>query len=267
MIHGIDHIVIISTDLESAINNAREAGFTVMPGGTHADGATHNALIAFADGTYIELIAPTNGIEGKDHRWFPRLAKGGGLVDTCLFSDDLAADVGRISAHGCTYVGPVDNGRARLDGVELKWKGAFPQGAVGESGQPFLIEDVTPRNLRVSDDPAQTTHANGAIGIAGVTVLTDDLAGSIRDYEAITGLAARTMTSPLDDTPIAAFITFPKSWVMLTTPTAGEALHALERNGRGPYAVTLRTHDGPITPGEGRAIPAQLISGTVMELD
>lgn len=71
--------------LDDAITNAREAGFTVIPGGTHADGATHNALIAFTDGAYIELIAPTNGIEGKDHRWFPRLASGGGLVDMCLF--------------------------------------------------------------------------------------------------------------------------------------------------------------------------------------
>ncbi|MCA9834430.1 MAG: VOC family protein [Thermomicrobiales bacterium] len=267
MIHGIDHIVIISANLDDAITNAREAGFTVIPGGTHADGATHNALIAFTDGAYIELIAPTNGIEGKDHRWFPRLASGGGLVDMCLFSDDLATDVNRIGEKGCTYIGPVDNGRARLDGVELKWRGAFPGGAVGESGQPFLIEDVTPRRLRVSDDPAQTTHANGATGIAGVTVLTSDLAASTRDYEAITGLTAQTMSSPLEDTPIAAFITFARSWIMLTRPTAGEALHALERNGRGPYAVTLRTHDGPITPGEGRKIPAELMSGTVMELD
>ena len=31
---------------------------------------------------------------------------------------------------------------------------------------PFLIEDITPHNLRVLDDPATLTHPNGVTGIA-----------------------------------------------------------------------------------------------------
>ncbi len=266
MIHGIDHIVIISADLETAVANARQAGFTVVPGGTHADGATHNALIAFADGSYIELISPTANAEGKQHRWFPRLAMGGGFVDMCLFSDDLAADVARIAASRRDYVGPVDNGRARPDGEILKWKGAFPPGAVGETGWPFLIEDVTPRSLRVPETPDQVQHSNGALGIAGVTVVTSDLQATIADYEAITGTTAQMMTSPLDETPIAAFIYFERNWIMVTQPSAGAALHHLETFGPGPYAATLRTHTGPITPGEGKRLPLELFSGAHLEL-
>lgn len=266
MITSIDHLVIISADLEKAIADAGQAGFTVVAGGTHKDGNTHNALIAFRDGSYIELIAPTSGIEGKSHRWFPRLAKGEGLVDLCLESDDLAADTARLREHGRHYSGPEENGRHRLDGVEIRWKGSMPPGEVGENGWPFLIEDVTPRKHRVSTDVAETTHANGALGIAGVTILTHELATATDDFAAITGREPNTMTSPIDETPIATFINFEQSWLMLTHPTAGKAVQHLERFGPGPFAASLRTHEGPITPGSGRSIAPELLSGASFEL-
>lgn len=266
MIHGIDHLVIISPDLQKSTADAAQAGFTVVTGGTHKDGNTHNALIAFQDGSYIELIAPTNGIEGKSHRWFPRLAKGEGLVDLCLASNDLEADTARIREHGRHYTEPDENGRQRPDGVELRWKGSMPPGAVGETGWPFLIEDISPREHRVSTNPDETTHANGALGIAGVTILTHDLTTTTGDFAAIIGRDANTMTSPMDESPLAALITFEHSWLMLTHPTAGAAVQHLEKFGPGPFAATLRTHDGPITPGTGRAIPPELLSGASFEL-
>lgn len=266
MIQGIDHLVIISADLDKAIADAGQAGFTVIAGGTHKDGNTHNALIAFKDGSYLELIAPTGGTEGKSHRWFPRLTKGEGLVDLCLASDDLEADTARIREHGRHYTGPVENGRERLDGVELRWKGSMPPGEVGETGWPFLIEDVTPREKRVSTDPKETTHENGALGIAGVTILTYDLATATGDFAAITGRDPNTMTSPIEESPLATFINFEQSWLMLTHPTAGAAVQHLEKFGSGPYAASLRTHDGPISPGTGRTIPSELLSGASFEL-
>ncbi len=57
MIIGIDHIVILVPDLEQAERDYTARGFTVTPGGEHAGGLTHNALIALADGSYLELIA------------------------------------------------------------------------------------------------------------------------------------------------------------------------------------------------------------------
>lgn len=267
MIHRIDHLVIISSDLERAVADATTAGFTVVPGGTHADGATHNALIGFADGSYIELIAPTNGTEGTSHRWFPRLQAGGGLVDLCLGSDDMVADLREINNRGRAYSAPIENGRLRPDGVELRWIGSMPPGPVGGTGWPFLIEDVSPREYRVPHDPAAVTHANGALGVAGVTILANDLTQVTGDYEAITNLDARTMTSPLDDSPLATFINFAHSWLMITQPTAGHAREHLERYGQGPYAVVLRTHDGPITPGTGKAIDSNLLSGAHFELN
>ena len=57
MLTGIDHIVILVRDLAAASAEHAKLGFTVTPGGAHRHGATHNALISFADGTYFELIA------------------------------------------------------------------------------------------------------------------------------------------------------------------------------------------------------------------
>lgn len=52
---GLDHVVIVVSRLEPAVRKFRGLGFTVTLGGEN--GPTHNALIAFKDGTYIELIA------------------------------------------------------------------------------------------------------------------------------------------------------------------------------------------------------------------
>ncbi|HML24322.1 MAG TPA: VOC family protein, partial [Aggregatilinea sp.] len=55
----LDHAVIAVHDLDTAANDYRALGFTVKRGGVHANRATHNALIVFGDGTYLELLAAT----------------------------------------------------------------------------------------------------------------------------------------------------------------------------------------------------------------
>ena len=90
MFTGIDHVAIVVNDLESAIASYMRAGFTVVRGGKHPIG-THNALIAFADGSYLELIAFLK--PNTDHPWQLALEKGSGIVDFCMATDDLAADV------------------------------------------------------------------------------------------------------------------------------------------------------------------------------
>ena len=64
---SLDHIVILVDELEAAITHYEALGFTVQRGGTHADGATHNALVGFADGSYLELIAFL--LREPKHRW------------------------------------------------------------------------------------------------------------------------------------------------------------------------------------------------------
>lgn len=180
----LDHLVILVTDLAKASADYSALGFTVTPGGVHADGLTENALIAFADGAYLELIAFRDGGTAQSHRWWPFLERGGGLIDFALQVADLPASLAAISGRGGSYDGPYESGRQKPDGSELRWRSAWSSTRVG---LPFLIEDLTPRSLRVPEGVA-TRHANGARGIGMVVVAVPQIAVATTAYTALLGL-------------------------------------------------------------------------------
>lgn len=178
----LDHVVILVDDLEAAIADYNALGFTVQRGGTHADGFTHNALIGFADGSYLELIAFLR--PRPDHRWGAWAARGHrGFVDFALLPPTVAQVIERAQAAGLAYQGPINGGRQRLDGEVLRWQIGTPPSA----DLPFLCGDVTPRSLRVRDGQVRV-HANGVRGIASITVLVSDLPASVARYRALLGV-------------------------------------------------------------------------------
>src|SRR5947209_6012879 len=122
---SIDHVVIVVSDLASAIANYSALGFMVVLGGEHADGLTHNALIAFSDGAYIELIAfkgapPEGHIFGRAVKW------GGGLVTYALLPNDIERTLAEARARGLQLDGPIPGGRVRPDGQQISWQVARP---------------------------------------------------------------------------------------------------------------------------------------------
>src|SRR5919199_6304734 len=123
----LDHVVVVVPDLEQAIADYSALGFTVSPGGEHADGRTHNALIPFADGSYVELIAFRAGVAAPDHRWWQAAGAGGGLTDWALGLDALAARVQDLREAGLPFDEPRDGGRLRPDGVRLVWRVSGPR--------------------------------------------------------------------------------------------------------------------------------------------
>ena len=180
MFTGIDHVAVVVDELESAIESYSRAGFTVVRGGKHPIG-THNALIAFADGSYLELIAFLK--PGTGHRWQAALEKGSGIVDFCMSTDDLAADVESMRRAGAKVGDPFSLTRDRPDGYHLSWVLATPEPPF--SGQlPFLIKDETPRDERV---PRERSHANGAIGIPTLAIAVEDPGMSSRYYARVLG--------------------------------------------------------------------------------
>src|SRR3989442_9442731 len=101
MLKGIDHLVIVVPDLPSASKSYQALGFTVVPGGRHPVG-THNALIAFGDGSYVELIAFYEN--NPAHKWWAPLQAGRGPVDFFMPTHDLRGDTeavpkARVSVH------------------------------------------------------------------------------------------------------------------------------------------------------------------------
>ena len=145
----------------------RRRGFTVTPGGEHADHLTHNALIAFADGTYLELVAFRDLRRSLTHRWWKIAEDGGGFADFALLSDDLSGDTAALG--DVVKTPPTEGGRIRPDGVELKWRTALLKAPL-----PFVIEDITARELRVPGG-ASAEHANGAAGIGSVVIGAVDI--------------------------------------------------------------------------------------------
>jgi catechol 2,3-dioxygenase-like lactoylglutathione lyase family enzyme len=162
MLTGIDHLVVLVPDLETAIRNYTQLGFTVVPGGQHPIG-THNALIGFQDGAYLELIAFRE--PRPEHAWYALLQRGGGLIDYCMATDNLLGDIETFRAAGVPMSDPSPLGRTRPDGYRLDWVSSMPPSSPGIL--PFIIEDKTPRSERV---PKQTTHPNGVTGIKSVTI-------------------------------------------------------------------------------------------------
>jgi catechol 2,3-dioxygenase-like lactoylglutathione lyase family enzyme len=114
MLTAVDHLIIAVPDLEAAVKSYTGLGFTVVPGGRHTGIGTYNALIAFQDTAYLELIAFYE--PRPDHRWWAPLQQGGGLVDFCLQTDDLAGDAAAL--HGPAWTWRPQERHRRRPGVE-----------------------------------------------------------------------------------------------------------------------------------------------------
>lgn len=246
---SIDHIVIAVRDLAQASADYAEAGFTVTPGGWHTGGATHNSLVSFADGSYFELIAFAEPDREQPHKWWPRFAKGEGTVDFALLSSDLGAEAERLRAAGLTVEGPVDGGRERPDGEKLAWR-SMTLGT--DVPLPFVIEDVTPRALRVPPAPA-TEHGLGVTGVAGLVVLAPELEAASRAYGALLGVEGEPVESSIAGVHAVRRFTFGAQWIDLAEPEeiATQLWRHIEDHVAGPYEIILNTE----TPGHAPVSP------------
>jgi hypothetical protein len=272
----IDHVVVVTRHLDEAIDGAQRAGFTVVPGGEHAGGQSHNALIAFRDGTYVELFAFIDPERQSAQALWTRLWQGSGLADFALLSASLDDELAAISERGVRYPDATDLGRLRPDGERLAWRMSVPSDSQTASGHgwPFLIEDTTPRSLRVPFGEHECTHANGAAGISGVILLVPNLTEGRAEFSAI--LDAEGGQEALDIPGIAAAHRFPvgnavSQWLLVAEPDhevghgsdlASVPERYVQKYGPGPFAVCLTREDGSeARPGTGALLDLDQLSG------
>jgi catechol 2,3-dioxygenase-like lactoylglutathione lyase family enzyme len=237
-LQAIDHLVIMVPDLSTAIRDYTDLGFTVVPGGSHPAG-THNALIAFADGAYIELIAFER--DNPQHRWWAVAQKGGGFIDFCMRTDDLTSDREAFRKGGVEMqIAPGE--RVRPDGYKLRWTLAQPVPPC-DFIAPFLIEDQTPREERV---PREHRHRNRVTGIAMITVAVEDVAAPQRWWSALLHQAGEP--SRRDDL-FARGVRFdagPHGVELLAPEQAVSPFSSwLKARGAGPWSVALKTAASP----------------------
>jgi hypothetical protein len=156
MITGFDHFIILVNDLDAAMDTFRRMGFEVGTGGEHPAFGSINALVPLADGSYFELLAFRDAALAESSFWGEGVRKlkvregFGGFV---LNSNDLTTDVRQARERGLQIGDARPGQRMRPDGRQVSWNSALVDGTPTGT-LPFLIQDDTPRTLRV--EPART---------------------------------------------------------------------------------------------------------------
>lgn len=252
MLTQVDHVVVLVPRLDEAIESYRVQGFQVVAGGEHP-GGTHNALIGFADGAYLELLAFREPERPHAHRWYRFLASGPGIIDFCLASDDLAGEIERLRSRGLPYQGPGQGSRRRPDGRLVEWRSATPSDE-RTGALPFLIQDITPRELRVPGGP-QAQHVLGAVGLAAVTVAVSNLESAIAEYQALLDTRELERGEDVELQATTATFTLGPHRIVLAQPSGPDspAARRIRLRGDGPLQAALRA--------EGLAEPRYLEIG------
>ena len=161
---AIDHITICVSKLEPLQEAFAELGLTPDYGGPHANGITHMALLGFADGSYLELIAPYQG-QAEGSPWAKLMVGDAGPGAWAVGTENIQGAVARLRSQGIETVGPVAGSRHRPDGTLIEWETASLGPGSAGSLLPFLIQDHTPRELRVQ--PSASLQKSGINGRRG----------------------------------------------------------------------------------------------------
>lgn len=165
---SVDHLVILTADLDSAVSVFTLLGFSVSERGWHPSFQTENHLIVL-DANYIELLAIRT--EAEANRIFrERILVGRGLDGLALPSLDLDASIaaarrlGVPTANPQSFFRPVPaegrDGKARFRAAVVETFGSM-------EAMVFFCEHRTPQFIW---DPRLLRHSNGCTQIHSVTL-------------------------------------------------------------------------------------------------
>jgi hypothetical protein len=206
MLTRIDHPIIAVRDLDQAVSACTALGFSVVPGGRNPGLGTYNALIRFGL-DYLELLSVDDraaclASHPRGHELVRFLdTHMGGLLSFVVASDDLDADIVRAEANDWQPGRPTAMQRVRPDGTVLRWRLLMPGEESFRQPWPLLIEWQTPDDERLRCEP-RGTHANGAVGVSGLTLVVPSLTQATRLYGAQLGLAVHEARVELPGCPI-----------------------------------------------------------------
>ena len=237
----VDHVTVCGVDLEIMRKAFASVGLASDYGGLHANGVTQMALVGFADGSYLELIAPTKPsvVTGSD--WGKFMEGDAGPCAWAVGTSDVQGDVARLKADGMLTHGPAAGGRKKQDGTQLRWETASLGPGPPGSELPFLIEDITARSLRVQ--PSAGVQGSGLKGIALVVLGVRELEPAISSFERAYGWGRpQVEMHPEWGANLAYFAATP---AVLAAPAQTESWLAkrLERFGPSPVAFLLGTSE------------------------
>jgi hypothetical protein len=238
---AVDHVTLAGPDLATLEEALAGTGLRFAYGGPHSNGVTHMSLTTFEDGSYVELISTLE--PGREAPiWSRHIA---GAAGPCAWaveapaSGGVAVEAARLAALGVAVRGPFTMHRQRPDGRVARWELAY----VGEGDPgatlPFVIEDRTPRELRVP--PAGTDRVAGRLtGVGGVVLGVPDLDEAIGLFKRVYGLSEPIVGGRADSERIAHFARTP---VILAEAGEEGIAGRLERFGPAPCGFLFETDD------------------------
>jgi hypothetical protein len=136
----LDHLLWAGADLDAAVADLEaRSGVRALPGGSHPELGTRNAVARLGDGAYVEVIAPDPSL--PQGAFGERLA---GLAAPVLLmwaarTNDASALLARANASGYRAI-VTEGSRSRPDGRVLRWKQVFVTGHGAGTLVPFFVE-------------------------------------------------------------------------------------------------------------------------------
>jgi catechol 2,3-dioxygenase-like lactoylglutathione lyase family enzyme len=227
---GLDHIVHAVRDLDAAAEFYAGVGFTVGARNRHPWG-THNHIVQFP-GVFVELVSvgepgliaparPRSISFGAFTRDF--LARHQGLSMLVLEANNAAEDADAFRAAGIGDFEMFDFAREakRPDGstVKVAFSLAFAADPQAADIGYFTCQQHYPENFW---NPAFQTHANGAMGVAGVVMVAENPADHHVFLKAFAGV------SDLKSTSHGIRIETPRGEIQVMDPQAYRMLFAAE---------------------------------------
>jgi hypothetical protein len=233
----LDHVGICAYDLQSLQDAFASVGLSAEYGGAHATGGTHNALLGFDDGSYVELIALQKPGSVTDDRWNSLKPGASYACFWAVHTDDLKAQVDAFRKAKLETSDPQPGGRKKPDGTVLQWQTAATPDDKGGDILPFAIQDVTPRSLRIQ--PSTSVKGSELTGIKRVVIAVNDLNAAIALYRRAYGLGEPQLATNQDFAAKLAY--FPSTAVVLAFPLSKDSWLSehVRQFGQGPVAVLL----------------------------
>jgi len=171
---GIDHVFLLTPDLDGAAAAWTKLGFTVTPRGFHSEhmGSANHTIMLQED--YIELLGILRETEyNAGHR--ARLAGGEGLHAIACRIDDARSAVDALRELGIPAGPAMDFERPVALPGGRSGSAAFSVAPFGDGVSPrghvFMCQHRSRENVWVRE---WMEHANGATALAAVVAIADD---------------------------------------------------------------------------------------------
>ncbi|HEU0082304.1 MAG TPA: VOC family protein [Bradyrhizobium sp.] len=173
---GIDHAVVVVSDLDKAAQNWKRLGFTVSPRGAHSAKMGSGNHTIMLDPDYIELMGVLVETEHNSPTRAFLAARGEGIERVAFTALDSAAGAKEIRARGYEPVGPVDFERpvTMPDGAVSAAKFTIFQWPIAEAPGGLRIFACQHKTRETVWIPELMKHANGARRLKQVLIVSPE---------------------------------------------------------------------------------------------